>query len=174
VIDADVLAREAVAPGSPSLAAIAARWGPAVLAASGSLDRAALRRIVFANPAERRALDAIVHPAVKARRDSLLASARKRGTPVVVCDIPLLFEAGLAGDVDVVLLVDAPREVRLERLVRDRGLSRTEALAMIDAQLPAEDKRARSGYVIENDGTPETLRVRVDEAWEAVARDRLP
>src|ERR1019366_8291735 len=144
VVDADVLAREAVAPGSPALAAIVGRWGAAVLAADGSLDRAALRRIVFANAADRAALDAIVHPAVRARRDSLLAAARERGVPVVVCDIPLLFEAGLVDDVDAVLLVDAPRDVRLERLVRDRGLSRADALAVVDAALPGGSKRARS------------------------------
>jgi dephospho-CoA kinase len=174
VIDADVLAREAVAPRTPALAAIVARWGEAMLAADGTLDRAALRRIVFASAGERAALDAIVHPAVKARRDSLLAEARARGDRAVVCDIPLLFEAGLTGDVDLILLVDAPRDVRLERLIRDRGLSRSDALAMIDAQQPAEGKRERSQYVIDNDGTLETLRVRVDETWRAIERDHLP
>jgi dephospho-CoA kinase len=173
VIDADLLAREAVAPGSPALEAIVARWGEHVRAADGTLDRAALRRIVFASDSDRAALDAIVHPAVKARRDALLASARERGARVLVCDIPLLFEAELAGEVDVILLVDAPRDLRLERLVRDRGLSRAEALAMIDAQLPAEAKRARSGYVIDNDGTLETLRSRLDETWRAIERDHL-
>lgn len=175
VIDADVLAREAVAAGSPALAAIVARWGAGMLATDGSLDRAALRRVVFANSAEREALDAIVHPVVKARQASLLAAARARGVPIQVCDIPLLFEAGLEDEVDVVLLVDAPRDVRLERLVRDRGLRRTEAVAMIDAQLPAEAKRARSAYVIDNDGTLDTLRERVDGTWRAIERDhRLP
>jgi dephospho-CoA kinase len=174
VIDADVLAREAVSPRSAALAAIVARWGERMLAADGTLDRAALRRIVFASSPERAALDAIVHPAVKARRDALLAEARAGGDRVVVCDIPLLFEAGLTGDVDIILLVDAPRELRLERLVRDRGLSRSDALAMIDAQRPAEGKRARSQYVIDNDGTLETLRARVDETWRAIERDHLP
>lgn len=174
VIDADVLAREAVAAGSPALRAIVARWGPGMLATDGSLDRAALRRVVFADAAERRALDAIVHPDVRALRDALLAAARSKGEPAVVCDIPLLFEAGLERDVDVVLLVHAPRDVRLERLVRDRGLSPAEALAMIDAQLPAEAKRARSGYVIENDGTLDTLRARVEATWRLIERARLP
>lgn len=173
VIDADVLAREVVAPRSDALAAIVARWGEAMLAPDGTLDRAALRRIVFASAADRAALDAIVHPAVKARREELLAEARVRGDRVVVCDIPLLFEAGLTGDVDVILLVDAPRELRLERLVRDRGLSRADALAMIDAQQPAEGKRGRSDYVIDNDGSLETLRARVDETWRVIERDHL-
>lgn len=174
VIDADVLARDAVVPGSPALAAIVARWGDGVRAADGTLDRAAMRRIVFADPVERAALDTIVHPAVKARRDIQLAAARARGERVIVCDIPLLFEAGLTGDVDVILLVDAPRDVRLARLVRDRGLGRDEALAMIDAQMPAEAKRPRADYVIENDATLDALRERVDAAWDAIRRDRSP
>lgn len=173
VIDADLLAREATAPGSPALAAIVARWGPGMRAPDGSLDRAALRHIVFASAAERAALDAIVHPEVESRRNALLAAARARGDRVQVCDIPLLFEAGLAGRMDVILLVDAPRELRLERLVRDRGLDRAEALAMIASQLPAEEKRARSDYVIDNDGTLEVLRTRVDDTWRAIERDHL-
>ena len=173
VIDADLLAREATMPGSPALAAIVARWGPAMRAADGTLNRPTLRQIVFNNPAERAALDAIVHPEVETRRNALLAAARERGDPVQVCDIPLLFETGLAERMDVILLVDAPRELRLARLVRDRGLSRTEALAMIDAQLPAEPKRARSDYVIDNEGTLEVLRTRLDVTWRAIERDHL-
>jgi dephospho-CoA kinase len=173
VIDSDLLARAATAPDSPALAAIFARWGAGVRAADGTLDRAALRHIVFNDAAERAALDAIVHPEVETRRNVLLAAARERGDRVQVCDIPLLFEAGLADRMDVILLVDAPRELRLERLVRDRGLARAEALAMIDAQLPAEKKRARSDYVIDNDGTLEVLRTRVDEMWRAIEHDHL-
>jgi dephospho-CoA kinase len=174
VIDADVLAREAVAAGSPALGAIVARWGTAMLAPDGSLDRAALRRIVFASAEQRGALEAIVHPVIKARRDGLVAAARARGDRVVVCDIPLLFETGLESAVDVVLLVDAPREARLERIVRDRGLSRAEALAMIGAQLPSDAKRARSAYVIDNDGSLDALREHVDATWRAIERDHLP
>jgi dephospho-CoA kinase len=173
VIDADVLAREAVAPGSPALAAIFARFGPGVRAADGALDRAALRRIVFANATERAALDAIVHPAVKALRDAQLAHQRESGAAVVVCDIPLLFEAGLEHEFDVIILVDAPREIRLARIERDRTLTRAEALAMIDAQQPAEGKRARSACVIDNDGTMGSLRARVEDAWRAIQHDHL-
>jgi dephospho-CoA kinase len=173
LIDADLLAREAVAPDSPALAGIVTRFGAQVLAAGGALDRAALRRIVFANAAERAALDAIVHPAVKARRDALLAEQRERGARVVVCDIPLLFETGLDHDVDVIILVDAPREQRLARIERDRGLTRDEALAMIDAQQPAEEKRARSDYVIDNDGTIEELQSRIDQTWKTLVREHL-
>ncbi len=173
VIDADVLAREAVAPGTPALAAIVARFGAHVIAPDGTLDRAALRHIIFADPAERAALDAIVHPAVNARRRTLLNQQRERGARVVVCDIPLLFEAGLDGTMDAILLVDAPRDVRLARIMRDRGLTRVEALAMIDSQLPSDGKRARSGYVIDNDGTLEELATRVDATWRALEHDRL-
>lgn len=173
LIDADLLAREAVAPGSAALAAIVARFGGHVLSAGGALDRATLRKIVFANAAERAALDSIVHPAVKARRDALLAAQRERGARVVVCDIPLLFETGLDSDVDVIILVDAPREQRLARIERDRRLTRDDALAMIDAQQPAEGKRARSDYVIDNDSTIEALNTRVEATWNRLVREHL-
>lgn len=173
VIDADLLAREATAPGSPALATIIARWGPRVRARDGSLDRAALRHIVFADPADRAALDAIVHPAVDSHRRALLAVARARGDRVQVCDIPLLFEAGLERQVDVIVLVDAPRAVRLERLVRDRGLTSEEATAMIDAQMPSHEKRGRSDYVIDNNGTLDLLTARVEDAWRMLERDHL-
>ena len=173
VIDADVLAREVTAPGSPALAAIVARWGPGVRTPNGALDRAALRRIVFASADERAALNAIVHPMVEARRNALLGAARARGDRVQVCDIPLLFEAGLADRMDTIVFVDAPREERLERLVRDRGLSAAEAAAMIDAQMPAEEKRARSDYVIDNNGSIDLLRTRVDDTWRALEREHM-
>lgn len=157
LIDADVLARRAVAPGTPALRAIGARFGPDVLTPDGVLDRAALRQHVFANPAERAALDAIVHPEVARLRDALVAEAAARGDRLVVCDIPLLFEAGLTGSVEAIVLVDAPRELRLERLVRDRGLWPDEAEAMMDAQWPSQRKRPLSDWVIDNDGTPDEL-----------------
>ncbi len=166
IIDADLLAREAVAPGTPALAAIAHRWGDALIRADGSLDRAALRRIVFADAAERAALDAIVHPAVARLRNAAVETARRRGEPIVVCDIPLLFEAGLEDTVHTIVLVDAPVATRRERLVRDRGLAPAEADAMIAAQLDAEAKRPRADHVIENDGTLEALDARVDALWD--------
>ncbi len=173
VIDADVLAREAVAPGTPALAAIIARFGATVIAPDGTLDRPALRHVVFGDPAERAALDAIVHPAVDARRRALLKTQREAGARVVVCDIPLLFEAGLADTMDLILLIDAPRDVRLARIMRDRALTRAEAVAMIDAQLPSEGKRARSAYVIDNDSTLDELRTRFEAVWRAIEHDRV-
>lgn len=168
IIDADLLAREAVAPGSAGLAAIVERWGPGILAADGTLDRAALRRIVFADPAERAALDAIVHPEVARRRSRAVAAAEESGAPIVVCDIPLLFEAKLENTVDAVLLVDAPASIRRERLLRDRGLTPEEADDMIAAQMPSELKRARAEYIIENVGSRDELIARVDAVWSAV------
>ena len=166
VIDADLLAREAVQPGQPALRAITERFGAAILAADGTLDRAALRAKVFADPRELEALNAILHPDIGRRRDRLVAASRARGDRMVVCDIPLLFERNLVADYAVILLVDAPRELRLDRLVRDRGLAEAEAMRMIAAQLPAELKRARADYIVDNSGSREALARRVREVWD--------
>jgi dephospho-CoA kinase len=171
IIDADILARRAVEPGSAALRAIADRWGREVIAADGALDRAALRRIVFEHPDEREALNAIVHPEVARLRDVEIAAARARRDRVVICDIPLLFEAGLSDGFDRIVLVDAPPAVRLERLVRDRGLGEEEAKRMIAAQMPAEPKRARADIIIENDGDRRALEARVDAAWAVLEHD---
>jgi dephospho-CoA kinase len=171
VIDADELARRAVDAGSPALRRIAERWGKEVLAPDGLLDRAALRRRVFHDPDELEALNRIVHPAVNRLRKEEVESARARGERVVICDIPLLFERRLVEEFDRILLVDAPRPVRLERLVRDRGLSETEALDMITAQMPADLKRARADIVIDNTGTVAELDARVAEVWAELTRD---
>lgn len=169
LVDADLLAREAVAPRTPALRAIIARWGGGVLAADGSLDRAALRRIAFGDPTERAALDAIVHPEVARLRADAVTAAAARGDRLVVCDIPLLFEAGLTGTVDAVVLVDAPRDQRLARLLRDRQLAPDEAAAMMDAQWPSERKRSRADWVIDNDGTLADLEARSRVVFEALA-----
>jgi dephospho-CoA kinase len=165
IIDADALVREVQRPGMPVLAAIAEQFGPRVLLADGALDRAALRRIVFADAAARAALNAIVHPAVQQRRAALVAAARDRGDRIVVNDIPLLFEVLDPAAFDAVVLVDAPDAVRRARLMRDRGLLPDEADRLMAAQLPAAAKRARSDVVIDNDGTPEQLRERAFAAW---------
>lgn len=171
LIDADVLAREAVAKGSPALATIIQRWGPGVLGPDGALDRAALRRIVFTDERERAALNAIVHPEVDRRRTRALEAAAQAGARIVVLDIPLLFETQREHEVQRIVLVDAPVAVRRERLIRDRALDPAEAEAMIAAQLPSESKRARAHYVIDNDGSRERLRERVDALWTALERD---
>jgi dephospho-CoA kinase len=168
IIDADVLARRAVELGTQAYAAIVERWGTSILAADGLIDRGALRRIVFSEPQELEQLNAIVHPEVERMRAALVEQARMRGDRLVVCDIPLLFERRMTDAFDRIVLVDAPRPVRLERLVRERGLRETEAMDMIVAQMPAELKRARADFVIDNVGTLTQLDRRVTEVWSAL------
>lgn len=170
VVDADELARRAVDPGTPAFSAIAAEWGDEVVEPDGGLDRAALRRIVFADPAARERLEQIVHPAVAELREELYREAEARGEPVIVADIPLLFEVGLVDEFDVVVLVDAPEETRLARLVGDRGLDPAEAQKMIAAQMSPALKRARADYVIENEGSLGEVRRRARDVWQALER----
>jgi dephospho-CoA kinase len=164
LIDADRLVREAQAPGSPILAAIVERFGDGVLDAGG-LDRAALRRRVLADPAALADLNRLVHPEVLRRRRALEQAARARGDRIVVSDIPLLFEASNPGEFDVVVLVDAPAELRRARLLRDRGLDPDEADRLLAAQAPSGPKRARSTFVIDNDGDRTALEARSREVW---------
>jgi len=171
IIDADVLARRAVEVGTPGYEEIVRRWGSAVLSPDGRLDRSALRERVFDDQDELEELNRIVHPEVDRLRREMIDEGRRRGDRVVVCDIPLLFEKHLAGQFDKIILVDAPRPMRLERLVRDRGLHETEAMKMIAAQMPAELKRARADYVVDNTGTPAELEARVDEVWRELERE---
>jgi dephospho-CoA kinase len=171
LIDADVLAREAVEPDTQALRDIVKRWGKDVLKSDGSLDRGALRQIVFADQNELDALNRIVHPGVTRLRDREIAKARERGDQLVVCVIPLLFERNLVEEFDAIVLVDAPRLLRLERLVRTRGLDETDAMNMIVSQMPAELKRARADYVIENNGSLEDLERDVDVLWSSLQRD---
>jgi dephospho-CoA kinase len=168
VIDADELSREAVRPGSPALRAIVARWGDRMLNADGTLNRSALRSIVFSKEEDRQALNEMVHPEVKRLRDLLISEARARGVDVVVSAIPLLFEAGLEKEFDRIILVDAPDDVRLSRLVHRRGLSEGEARRMMDSQLPASEKRSRAHVVIDNDHDLKALRRAVERAWHDV------
>ena len=171
IIDADVLARRAVERGTTAFEQIVARWGHDVLSAEGHLDRGALRRIVFADHDQLEELNQIVHPEVERLRGRLVEQARKRGDRLVVCDIPLLFERHMTDKFQRIVLVDAHRGVRLERLVKDRGLSDAEAMDMIAAQMPAELKRARADFIIENDGTLTQLERRVQDVWAALAND---
>ncbi len=174
LIDADVLARQAVDVGMPAYHAIVERWGEGVTAPDGLIDRRELRQRVFSDSEQLEALNAIVHPEVQRLRDELIDEARRRGDRLVVCDIPLLFERRLADQFDRIVLVDAPRPVRMERLVRDRGLEATEAMKMIASQMPAELKRARADYLIDNTGTLEELEARAREVWLALQRDAMP
>ena len=159
--------------GSPALNSIVERWGEGVLDSDGNLDRAALRHKVFADQSDLDALNEIVHPEVMRRRSEEVAAARARGDKVLVCVIPLLFERHLADDFDTIILVDAPRSVRLERIVRERKIEEAEAMKMIAAQMPADLKRARADYVIENEGTREELEAEVDRVWKEIAGDSV-
>jgi dephospho-CoA kinase len=163
IIDADVLAREVVAPGTPGLAAVRERFGAAVLRADGSLDRAALGRIVFADQAARRDLEAIIHPAVRARA-AALATAAPEGA-VVVQVIPLLVETGQQGNFDQVVVVDVDPEVQLSRIVRRDGLSEAEARARLRAQAGREARLAAAHVVLRNNGTRDDLATVVDRLW---------
>jgi dephospho-CoA kinase len=171
VIDADILARRAVEKGTAAYGKIVARWGARVLAPDGHLDRAALRRIVFSDHDQLEELNQIVHPEVERLRLRLIEQARLRGDQVVICDIPLLFERHMTDRFDRIVLVDASRALRLERLVKDRDLRETEAMDMIAAQMPAELKRARADYIMENDGTFAQLERRVQDVWVALMRE---
>jgi dephospho-CoA kinase len=166
IMDADVLARDVVAVGSPAYDRVVARWGPEILSPDGSLDRAALRHTVFADRTQLDELNAIVHPQVNKLRRKIVAEARKRGDSVLIYVVPLLFERRLVNEFDEIILVDAPRELRLDRLVRLRGISEDDAANMISSQMVAELKRARADFVIENSGTIEQLREQVDAVWE--------
>src|SRR5881409_528990 len=157
VIDADALAREAQAPGSAVLAAIARRFGGDVVSQDGTLDRAGLRGKVIGDDAALAALNAIVHPAVQQRRLELQRAAGERGDAIVVNDIPLLFEVLDPAQFDAVVLIDAPVPLRRTRLRALRGLSNQDADRMIAAQMPAERKRGQSHYIIENEGTVAAL-----------------
>jgi len=171
IIDSDVLAREVVEPGTPALKAITANWGNSVLAPDGTLDRDALRNTVFQDPDELDELNEIVHPEIEKRRDAALAEARQRGDNVVVCVVPLLFEKHMADEFDKIVLVDAPRPVRFERLLKKRGLEEAEALRIIAAQMPAELKRARADHVIENTGSLPELKREVASLWAELQRE---
>jgi len=173
VIDADVLAREAVRPETQALKDIVKRWGKDILKNDGSLDRAALRQIVFADQSELDALNRIVHPGVTRLRDREIARARERGDQIVVCVIPLLFERNIVEEFDAIVLVDAPRPLRLERMVASRGLEATDAMNMIASQMPAELKRARADYVIENNGSLQDLQRDVDALWSSLQRNAV-
>jgi dephospho-CoA kinase len=168
VIDADALARQAVAPGSEALRRIVRRFGAGVLRADGSLDRAALRAIVFNDADRRDALERILHPEIARLRAAEEEKLALAGAAIVVHEIPLLFETGLDGEFDLVVLVDAPEHVRLRRIVAARGVDEQEAKRMMAAQQPAAPKRARAAIVIDNDGTLEQLRARAAEAWQRI------
>ncbi|GGK23749.1 dephospho-CoA kinase [Pilimelia terevasa] len=164
LVDADVLAREAVARGTDGLAEVVAAFGPSVRAADGDLDRAALAGLVFTDAQARRRLEGIVHPRVRARAAALVAAAPPDA--VVVHDIPLLAESGQAAAYPLVVVVDAARRVRLDRLVATRGMSEQDAAARIDAQATRAQRLAVADVVLPNESTPAALHAAVDRLWD--------
>ena len=166
VIDYDLLAREAVEPGTPALAAIAERFGADVIAADGTLDRTALAAVVFGDDAARHDLEAITHPAIF---DLAIArEATAADDAVVVHDHPLLVEVGMDAFCDLVVVVDAPEDVQLERLVTLRGMTESDARARLAAQTTREDRVAAADIVLDNTGSIEDLEARVDEIWTRI------
>ena len=163
VIDADELAREVVARGTPGLAAVVEEFGSDLLTPDGDLDRPAMGALVFGDEAARRRLEAIVHPLVFERIVELEGQAAEGA--VVVHDIPLLAESGRADTFDAVIVVDAPQDIQVERMVRDRGWSKADALARIAAQASREDRRAIATYVVDNDGSLEDLRREIGKIY---------
>jgi dephospho-CoA kinase len=162
VVDADALARAAVAAGSPALAEIARAFGPGVLGADGALDRKAMAALVFADPGARRRLEAITHPAVRRAMAEETARLAAQGHPLAFYDTPLLYEVGLEARVDAVVVVWAPADVQRARLAARDRLSPADADARLAAQLPIDEKAARADFVVENVGAPAELGPKAD------------
>lgn len=167
VVDGDLIARQLVEPGEPALAEIAARFGPGVMDPDGRLDRAALADIVFPDPEQLAHLDAIMHPRIADRSAEMLDDAAAAGVPVVVYDMPLLVENGQAELFDIVLVVQAPVEMRLARLAM-RGVGAADAHARMARQATDAQRAAVADIVIDNSGSEEDLEAQVERAWQAI------
>ncbi|MBB4931049.1 dephospho-CoA kinase [Lipingzhangella halophila] len=168
VIDADQIAREVVEPGTPALAEIAAEFGTGVLTPEGALDRPKLGEIVFADKKRLERLNGIVHPRVGERTAELMEQAPDDA--IVVYDVPLLVENGLGSMYDVVVVVDAPEDVQVERVVSNRDMSREQARARVRAQATREQRRAVADIVIDNSGDLENLSRQVVDVWEELRK----
>jgi dephospho-CoA kinase len=168
VIDADEATRAVQAPGSEGLRRLVDEFGSSILASDGGLDRARLAAVAFADPEARQRLNAIVHPLVREWMADRQMEAQARGEPYVVLDVPLLFESRGAEGFDDVILVYAPEELSLRRLVELRRMPEEQARARIAAQMPIEKKRRLARHVIENTGTLDQLRARTDRVWTEV------
>ena len=168
VFDADLLAREAVAPGTPGHAAVIERFGADVLAPGGELDREALASIVFADPSARRDLEQIVHPEVR-RLFGEGSEAYRDTDRVVVFSAPLLVESGMHTAFEILVVVSATVATQIERLMRQRGMSEASIRSRIDAQAPLEDKAAVADFIVDNDGTLDELESQVERLWNDLA-----
>lgn len=172
-IDADVLARDVVEPGQPALAEIEKNFGSGVVGADGQLDRAALASVIFADPERRAVLNAITHPAVKARARKLMdAAAAENPNAVIVYDVPLLIEARVDAEheFDLIVVVNASTQTRLSRLMELRGLSRSEAVHRLNSQVSDTERLAIADVVIDTNGSLEETLRQADALWENVSR----
>jgi dephospho-CoA kinase len=169
-VDADILAREAVAQGSAGFAAVIDRFGSGIVAPDGSLDRRALGAIVFSDPVARRDLESIIHPQVRETIDRWFTSIDPMRHPFAVADIPLLFESGRDKDFDAIILTNCSATTQLQRLLSREGMTETEARHRIASQLPVEQKLPRATFVIDTDGTFENTDAQVEKVVAALAR----
>ena len=167
VVDADRVAREVVAPGTPGLAAIVARFGEGILTPNSALDRPRLGQLVFRDATARRDLEAIIHPAVRRRIDDFF-DRLPEDTPFAVADIPLLFETGTESQYDRVIVVACARDAQIERVMARDGLSREDAERRVASQWPIEQKVKRADYVIRTDGTHEETNAQVAQLLKAL------
>jgi dephospho-CoA kinase len=165
VIDADAVAREVVEPGRPALLEIVTTFGPDVVGDDGSLDRKALGDIVFSDENARIRIEEITHPRIRERMAELSQAAARSSPPLLVHDIPLLFETGRHRDYNGVLVIYIPRALQLERLISREGFSSAEAEQRVGAQLPIDEKRDKATWVIDNSGTVEQTRSRFEAWW---------
>jgi dephospho-CoA kinase len=166
LIDLDGIAREVVEPGQPSLSAIAERFGPAILQDDGKLDRKKLGTIVFADPAERKALEAIIHPAIRAvMKERMAYYASDSPDKLVVVDVPLLYESKLESYFEQIMVVYVPRETQLQRLITRDKLTVEEARKRLEAQMDIEDKKERADVLIDNSGSLSDTEEQIERFW---------
>ncbi len=171
LLDADIVAREVVMPGSQALERIADKFGTGVLDSTGALDREKLGSIVFADQGKRNALEQILHPLILSAMFACIADLRQQGHQgIVVSDLPLLFECGLQGRFDATVLVYADAATQQQRLCKRNGLSPVQAMRRLDAQMPIAEKRRLADFIIDNTGSPAELEPGVAAVWEALCQ----
>lgn len=174
VIYTDEIARECLAPHSLAWKAVYERYGTRVLGADSAIDRRELAAIVFADEAERRFLEALIHPHVRHEMEHLIAKHAKEGHPVVVVEVPLLYEAGFEKDFDAIIVVRCDETQEIERCIEKFGMTRDEVLARLAAQMPLAAKVAKADAVIENDGTLEETKVQVHRLYQEMVKGTFP
>lgn len=168
VVSSDVLAREAVSPGTAAYEKIVDCFGKKTVSGDGTLNRKLLRHIIINDDASRRALEQIVHPEIKNRIDSRIAKSGKNGKPAIVVEVPLLFESGMANQFDIIILVIADDELKIERLIKRDRVSRDDAEALLKSQLPDKKKVEKSDFLVHNDGVLQQMEKDVDRIYKKI------